>query len=258
MVNVQGLCCIVGSGKYKYFSYRLLSVDTTALALSLLVLKYCMLGFARRMKNRCLSSEEQSQIVGMHKASAKGVEIATKLCHPKTTVYTVIKRFESCGTVEEPKSNGRPRKLSERSCRIMTCALLTNRRQILTNITNQSGLDVSRWCVRNALHESGFYNRVAQKKPFLTDAHKPKRLGFAFAHRKWTSEEWEKVIWIDESTFEVRKTLRQITVWQKSDECYNLDCSIPTFKSGRTSIIVWGAFPAIHKLLLIAMHYASR
>ena len=68
------------------------------------------------------------------------------------------------------------------------------------------------WCIKNALHESRFYNQVAQKKPFSTDAHKHKRFEFAFAHRKWTSEEWEKVIWTDESTFEVRKTLRQIIV----------------------------------------------
>ena len=76
----------------------------------------------------------------------------------------------------------------------MTRALLTNRRQTLTNITNQFGVDVSRWCVKNALNDSGFYNRVAQKKPFLTDAHKSKRFEFAFVHRKWMSEEWEKVI----------------------------------------------------------------
>ena len=212
-----------------------------------------MLGFARRMKTQCLSSEEQSQIIGMHKAGAKGVEIAAELGHPKTIVYTVIKRFGSHGTVEGPKSTSHPRKLSEHSCRIVTRALLTNRRQTLTDITNQFGLDVSTWCIRNALHESGLYNRVAQKKPFLTNAHKRKRFEFAFAHRKWTSEEWEKVIWTNESTFEVGKTSRQIIVWRKSEEHYNLDCLTSTFKSGRTSIMVWDAFIATHKLPLIAM-----
>ena len=122
------LGCTVGLVKYTYFSCRLLFVDTTSLALLLLVLKHCMLGFSRRMKTRCLSSEEQLQIVGMHKAGAKGVEIAAELGHPKTNVYIVIKRFESCGIVEGLKSIGCPRKLSERSCRIVMRALLTNRR----------------------------------------------------------------------------------------------------------------------------------
>ena len=43
--------------------------------------------------------------------------------------------------------------------------------QILADITNQSGFDVSCWAIRKALHESGFYNKVAQKKPLLSDAH---------------------------------------------------------------------------------------
>ena len=46
---------------------------------------------------------------------------------------------------------------------------------------------------------------------------------------------------------------RQITVWRKSEERYNLDCLTPTFKLRCTSIMVWGAFTAIHKLPLIAM-----
>ena len=202
----------MGSVKYTCFSCRLLSINTASLVLSLLVLKHCKIGFAHRMKTQCLNSKEKSQIVGMHKAGAKGVEIAAKLGHPKTTVYTVIKRFENRRTVEGPKSTGHPQKLSERSCRIVTCAFLTNCRQTLIDITNQFGLDVNTWCGRNALHLSGFYNRVAQKKPFLSNAHKCKRFEFAFAHQKWTNEEWEKVIWTNESIFEVGKTLQQIIV----------------------------------------------
>ena len=59
----------------------------------------CGLGLGLKMKTHCLSSKEQSEIVGMHKVGAKGVEIAAKLGHLKTTVYTVIKRFESHGIV---------------------------------------------------------------------------------------------------------------------------------------------------------------
>ena len=75
----------------------------------------------------------------------------------------------------------------------------------------------------------------------------------AFEHQKWTSEEWEKVIWTYESTFEVKKTSQQITVWRKIDERYNVEFLSPTFKSGHTSIMVWSAFTATPKLPLIAM-----
>ena len=116
----------MGSQKYTYFSCRLLSVDTVSFFLLLVVLKRCTLGFAFRMKTQCLSSEEQSQIVGMHKVGAKGVKIAAEFGHLKTTVYTVIKGFESRGIVEGPKSIARLQKLSEHSCRIVMRAVLAN------------------------------------------------------------------------------------------------------------------------------------
>ena len=118
--------CTVGLQKYMYFSCCLLSFDTISLSLTLVVFKWCMLGFALRMKTRCLSSEEQSQIVGIHKAGAKGVEIATELGLPKTIVYTIIKRFESRRTIEGKNLTGRPQKLLERSCKVVTNALLAN------------------------------------------------------------------------------------------------------------------------------------
>ena len=215
------------------------------------------------MKTHCLTIEEQSRIVGLHKAGVKGVKIVAKLGHPKTTVNTVLKRFERHGTFEGQKSTGRPQKLLERSIRIVTRALatnhsqtledITNRKQILEDITNCSGFGVSTSTIRIALHNVGFHNRVAAKKPFLNDAHRSRRLQFAKHHQKWTCEDWKKIIWTDELTFEVGKNLRQIKVWRKSDERYKSDCLTPTFKSGRTSVMIWGAFIATHKLPLIAM-----
>jgi hypothetical protein len=114
------------------------------------------------------------------------------------------------------------------------------------DITNRSGINVSALTVRKALHDVGFYSCIAQKKPFLSDINRIIRLEFAREHRK-------KVIWTDESTFEIGKSSRQILVWQKNDECYKLDCFTPTFKSERTSIMIWGRFTATHKLSLICM-----
>jgi hypothetical protein len=83
------------------------------------------------------------------------------------------------------------------------------------DITNRSGVNVSASTVRKALHDVGFYKCTAQKKPFLSDTHRTKRLEFARKHRKWTIEDWKSVIWIDESTFEVGKFSCQILVWQR-------------------------------------------
>jgi hypothetical protein len=174
-----------------------------------------------------------------HWSGAKGVEIVVALGHPKNIVSTVLKEFEHCGSVEHPKSTGCRQKLSEISVRVITHELVQDRRQILADITSRSGFNVSASTVRKALHDVGFYSRIAQKTPFLSDTHRTKRLEFAREHRKCTNEDWNKVIWTNESTFEVGKlSFSQILVWQKSDECYKLDYLTSTFKSGRTSIMI--------------------
>ena len=75
--------------------------------------------------------------------------------------------------------------------------LVADRRQTLVDITYQFGLHVSHSTVRKALHEVGFHNRIAQKKPYLSDAHRRKRFEFASEYQRWTtcSEEWKRVIW---------------------------------------------------------------
>jgi hypothetical protein len=59
----------------------------------------------------------------------------------------------------------------------------------------------------------GFGNRIAPTKPYLHAQHKAKRLKFAKAHVHWSGDDWKKVIWTDESSFEFGKNSRQIQVW---------------------------------------------
>jgi transposase len=113
-----------------------------------------------------------------------------------------------------------------------------DQRQTLVDIINRSGINVSASTVRKALHDVGFYSHIAKKKSFLFDTHRAKRLEFVREHRKWTTENWKKVIWRDESIFEVDKSSCQILVWRKSDERYKLDCLTFTFKLGRISIMI--------------------
>lgn len=75
-----------------------------------LIFTHCFLGFVETIETCCLRVDELSRIVGMQEASAKGVEIAAKLGHPKTIVYSVIKRSKLRRTVQGHKSIGRPRK----------------------------------------------------------------------------------------------------------------------------------------------------
>ena len=174
------------------------------------------------MKIRALTDAEKGLIVGMHKAGTRSLNIAKQLSMPPTTIYTILQNFKRRGTVVSPKPPGRPRKFTERNLRHLERVLHVDRHVPLMEITNQMAdvANVSCCNVRNAMNSLGYRNCVPAKKPFLIEKQKAGRLAFAKKHRHWTQEDWKKVIWTDESCFEVGKNSRQIRVWQKPLERY--------------------------------------
>ena len=76
------------------------------------------------------------------------------------------------------------------------------------------------------------------------------RLAFAQKYCGWTIKEWERVVWTDESTFEVGKSSRQVHVWKNAYERYSSSCIV---QSGRTSLMIWGAFAGGQKSQLVFM-----
>ena len=68
-----------------------------------------------------------------------------------------------------------------------------------------------------------------------------KRLRFARDHVQWTEDDWSKVLFTDESKFELFGTNRRMFVRRRKNELYINACLSPTVKYGGGSIMVWGA-----------------
>jgi hypothetical protein len=69
-------------------------------------------------------------------------------------------------------------------------------------------------------------------------------------HQNWGIRDWSLVIGSNVASFKNRKHSCQIQVWQTTIEKHNLNCLAPTFKFGKMSIMVWGAFTATSKCYL--------
>lgn len=80
------------------------------------------------------------------------------------------------------------------------------------------------------------------KKPLLREVNRKKRLARAKEHRRWTIAEWKKVLWSDESKFEIFGNKRKIYVRRKVNERFSKNCIVPTVKHGGGSVMVWGCF----------------
>jgi transposase len=187
------------------------------------------------------STAEKFAVTQLLQSGVPAATVSTQLRIPLTTVYNIKNVFNARGTVEAMPRSGRPKKMSPRDTRELVRIVKGERRATLGDITNSLSTSVSRQTVRNTLKEVGIRSRIAAKKPFLSTVHRQRRLEFARKHQDWTVEDWRKVIWCDESTFEIGKNSRQVRVWRTVDEKYSDSCLAPSFKSGRSSLMIWGA-----------------
>ena len=57
---------------------------------------------------------------------------------------------------------------------------------------------------------------------------------------KWSRDDWQRVLWSDEVTFETGKKAKDMVLRSKG-QSYCQDCCQHKFRSGRISVLVWGA-----------------
>ena len=81
---------------------------------------------------------------------------------------------------------------------------------------------------------------MARQKPFLTLATRQKRLRFAEIYLHWTPDDWSRIVWTDERSFNIGGAHGTIWVTRKPGEEYLEDCLVPKFKK-LGSLMVWGA-----------------
>lgn len=195
-------------------------------------------------------------MVRMREGGMRCKDVANCFEVSSSTVSTVLKKWKDTGTCERKKSMTITRKLTNRDVRLLARYISCDRRQTLGQLGSIFG--VHRNTIRRYIRSIGYANRIARKKAFLNATHREKRLAFAHRYKHWSVHEWKHVIWTDESSFEVGKYYRQIRVWRKVNEKFFSACLAPTFKSGRTSVMVWGAFSGFFKSPLVILPQGER
>uniref|UniRef100_A0AAR2LDW7 Tc1-like transposase DDE domain-containing protein n=1 Tax=Pygocentrus nattereri TaxID=42514 RepID=A0AAR2LDW7_PYGNA len=89
----------------------------------------------------------------------------------------------------------------------------------------------------------GFKSRVPAVKPMLNKKQKEKRLKWAKEHSEWTAEDWQKVVFSDESRFCISFGDQGPRVWRRGGETYNHECVKRSVKFPQ-SVMVWGCMSA--------------
>jgi len=192
------------------------------------------------------SIDIRNMVIGQHQAGVGIRKIARSLKLEPCTVSRIIKKFKDTGTVADRKRSGRPRKTTEAEDRQIVITSKRDRRLTAPEITaeiNRGRKDpVSVSTVKSRLNKAGLYGRVAVKKPLLRPQNKKKRLDWAKQHRHWEISDWNKVLWSDESKFEIFGSKRRVFVRRSAGERASNQCVVSSVKHGGGSVMVWGCF----------------
>ena len=141
------------------------------------------------------------------------------------------------------KNSGRPAKLSPQDKRFcvykVTRGRIDNAVVVTKTLREEVGVTCSPNTVRSALKEAGLGSIEKPKKPLLSEANRRKRLAFAKKYQHWTTDDWRRVIWSDESKIN-RFCLdgRKWTWIRDGEQLQNRHCKL-SVKHGGGNIKVW-------------------
>ena len=98
--------------------------------------------------------------------------------------------------------------------------------------------------VRKVLRDNNIDGRVAHKKPLISKTKKGKRLDFAKTFESKPDEFWNRVIFSDESKFNIFGSDGRRMVWRNPWEKIKKAILKSTVKYGGGSVLVWGCMSA--------------
>jgi hypothetical protein len=100
-----------------------------------------------------------------------------------------------------------------------------NRETPWSHILSILSFDCGEYAIRTALKKEGYIRRVSRKKPPLSEENRKKRLEWAKEHEDWTDEQWDLVLWSDETWTQPGRHTR---IWTTrkigEEEIYHKDC----------------------------------
>lgn len=195
-------------------------------------------------KKKELSAEERWEIIGYHKVKHSIRQISKLTGFKCSTVFDTIARFKKTNSVSSLPRSGRPPALSPSDSRYLRLCSIRDRRKCVPILTEEFNagrqFPVSNTVCRRSLLSWSLHGRVAARKPLLSLRNVKKRLAFARKHVKWSKSKWAKVLFTDESKFELFGSKRRVFVRRMPGERFIKECLTPTVKHGGGSIMVWG------------------
>ncbi|PUU73216.1 hypothetical protein B9Z19DRAFT_1135616 [Tuber borchii] len=195
-----------------------------------------------RPPKKYLSPDERFRIISLRIQQKSWEEIVRETGEKKSTIRNIVTHFLKHGTYHDLPKPGRRRKLDDRGLRRLERAVLKNPAATIQDLAREATLDSGENAVKRALRELKFGVFRVKRKFWLSKEAMMKRRRWCLKKRKWTEEDWRKIIWCDEVRIEVGLRSGPLRVRRRRGTSLWPRYIQPTFHSGRFGISFWAAY----------------
>ncbi|GFX24593.1 transposable element Tcb2 transposase [Trichonephila clavipes] len=159
-------------------------------------------------------------------------------------VSRLWRQFQTTGTAIRVFSSGRPRGTTPADDQYIVLQARRNRRQIAGEIarhtTQATGRPISRFTVARRLKGGGLFARRPVRCVPLTPAHRRRRSLWCREHQNWRDNEWGRVLFTDESRFNLSRDSHPILFWRERGSRNHSSNIIERDRYGGRCVLVWG------------------
>lgn len=196
-----------------------------------------------------ISFEKRSDIIRLHESQGKSYsEVAVLLNVNRNTVARIVQRWKNGRRIANLPRTGRPTIASNRMRRMVKRLVdaepQISAQNVATRLNERHGLTVCSETVRNMIHKYGYKAYNQRKKPQISAINRRRRLEFAKKYLNHPPEFWERVLFTDESKFNLFGSDGRVKVWRNPGEGLNPKYTIKTVKYGGGGVLVWGCMAA--------------
>lgn len=166
--------------------------------------------------------------------------VAKNLKVSKSSVWKIAKAKK----IDLKQKSGRPKKLTLRDQKFCAKQIISGASKSVTDLTKtlkeNHGINVDRRTVAKALNNEGLRAGEKKKKPGLSKKNIKARFDWAKQHKDWTVQDWNEVIFSDESKINRFNSDGRSWCWFKDTNQLEDRTVKTTYKHGGGGLMVWG------------------